>query len=789
MAVKRFIDVYPNKVYLWDKEKNNCNIEDVPANSNSCMYWWRCSKGHSFRNTPSRVGKSVDEGCKECQGRTKTNFDGRSIQDVYPEIKDIWDYDKNTFFPDELPADNTHKKVWIRCYEGHSFQVTPYEISYLDVSCPVCDRESITNPVFKGIYSKLKVVWDEEENGFPLLRFNSPIKEKFFFVCEHDHKYYKSFRYVRNRLLDGKNPCPYCSGTSVKSGFNDLLTKRPDIAKYYDTDKNSVNASNIYYKNSDNRYFICKKGHSFISTIHKVDRAMIKSNGRLVGCPYCSGALLKEGYNDFESQHPELMYLWNWELNDILPSEISCKDNTTSVWFRCSNGHNYKTFISSVVNSNKEGCPFCVGRVSSKNIIHKSLSEEYPDIALLYDSEKNIVPLGKLTRYTGGKYWFICKRGHSFRQSISQVIRSINTTCGCQICSGNKIVSGINDFESQHPELMYLWDWNKNDILPSEISCKDNSKKVWLVCSNGHSYSTYIDSLVRSKFESCPHCSHFVSSGSLELQKMLENHGVTVQLEYVMPSGKRLDLYLPENNIAIEYNGIYWHSEQFVGKDYHKDKYKECELLGIRLFFVWEDDWLNKKEIVSSMILKKLGLLDQIKINARDCSICTIDKDVAKDFLDKNHIQGYVSGFKYLCLKTKSGEVVAVMVLRQSGKNILISRYATNFNVRGGFTKLLKYVERTEHFEYLETFSDNGVSDGSLYKNSGFTYAYELKPTFYCVYGSKRYHKFNFRSDRFVRDSDLEYIEGLTERELQDLNGIRRIYDAGKIKWIKKKPN
>ena len=68
-----------------------------------------------------------------------------------------------------------------------------------------------------------------------------------------------------------------------------------------------------------------------------------------------------------------------------------------------------------------------------------------------------------------------------------------------------------------------------------------------------------------------------------------------------------LDIYIPSKKIAIEYNGLIWHSEKFKGKvfNYHLNKTENCEKIGIRLIHIFEDEWNEKKEIIKSKFQKK----------------------------------------------------------------------------------------------------------------------------------------------------------------------------------------
>jgi hypothetical protein len=104
---------------------------------------------------------------------------------------------------------------------------------------------------------------------------------------------------------------------------------------------------------------------------------------------------------------------------------------------------------------------------------------------------------------------------------------------------------------------------------------------------------------------------------------------------------KHLDIYIPSKNIAIEFNGLYWHSELYKDKNYHLDKSLKCQEQEIQLLHIWEDEWVYKKDIIKSIILNRLGLIKE-KIYARQCEIRVIeDSKLVRKFLDENHIQGY----------------------------------------------------------------------------------------------------------------------------------------------------
>ena len=250
-----------------------------------------------------------------------------------------------------------------------------------------------------------------------------------------------------------------------------------------------------------------------------------------------------------------------------------------------------------------------------------------------------------------------------------------------------------------------------------------------------------------------------------------------------------LDIYIPSKNIAIEYNGIYWHSELYRDSKYHYNKWKACKDKGIQLIQIWEDEWNRNPEQIKRMLAHKLGASNERKVFARKTTIVELTKAEVEPFLNENHVQGYASGSYYLGLQDKeTDELVSVLILKNEaktdGKMLNIIRYATSANVIGGFTKLLSYATKTYQPDSYITFSDNCVSDGGLYENHGFIADKHLPPDYMYVVGNVRRHKFGYRLKRFKDDPALLWEEGLTERELADLNGLKRIWDAGKTRWV-----
>jgi hypothetical protein len=248
---------------------------------------------------------------------------------------------------------------------------------------------------------------------------------------------------------------------------------------------------------------------------------------------------------------------------------------------------------------------------------------------------------------------------------------------------------------------------------------------------------------------------------------------------------KELDIYLPEYKIAIEYCGLYWHSEQ-AGKqrNYHADKLKRCNENGIRLITIYSDEWKERKTTVTQKLLSLMGKDSRTRVFARNTKVGTVDNKSRKAFFEQNHIQGNGAGSITIGLFDTHGVLVACATFSKDGNEYQLNRYATSCIVVGGFTKLIKNFLKRYPCRYLTTFADLRWSVGELYENSGWKKVKIIPPDYYYSLpgGKSRIHKFNFRRKYLPSILD-NFNPNLSERENCDQNGILRIWDCGKIKY------
>jgi len=244
-----------------------------------------------------------------------------------------------------------------------------------------------------------------------------------------------------------------------------------------------------------------------------------------------------------------------------------------------------------------------------------------------------------------------------------------------------------------------------------------------------------------------------------------------------------LDILIPSKNLAIEFNGLYWHSE-LNGKDknYHIKKTIKCTEKGVQLLHIFEDEWVFKKEIVKSIIKAKLGLFTN-RIYARKCIIEEIDNNTKDIFLEENHIQGTDISKVKLGL-FYNNELIQVMTFGHSryNKNFQyeMHRFASKqgYQIIGGASKLWKYFIRNYNPESVITYADRRYSNGVTYEKIGFRKARESNPNFFIINKGVRESRLNWQKHK-QKDKLEKFNPELTAWENMQINGYDRIWDCG----------
>lgn len=255
-------------------------------------------------------------------------------------------------------------------------------------------------------------------------------------------------------------------------------------------------------------------------------------------------------------------------------------------------------------------------------------------------------------------------------------------------------------------------------------------------------------------------------------------------------NGKELDIYIPEYNLAIEICGVYWHSEINGGKDknYHYDKWKRCNDLGITLLTYFDDEIESSWDIIKSKILYMTNNLQSVKIGARQVTIRTPSNTEETNFLNSNHIQGSLKARTYKIGAYYDNKLIGILCATQRKDYLEITRYATDikYHCAGLFSKLLNRTIKELNFSgTVVSFSDNCHGNGNLYKSCGFKVDKILNSGYtYTLNGRPRENRQQYMKSKIAKKFNVS-IDNKTEWELMQDLGYDRVWDCGKIKWIK----
>jgi hypothetical protein len=359
---------------------------------------------------------------------------------------------------------------------------------------------------------------------------------------------------------------------------------------------------------------------------------------------------------------------------------------------------------------------------------------------------------------------------------------------GVDHCMKNKDISLLNSKSMIENRSDYF------DSLGYTYLSYDFDKKLYELKNKdcGHKFQINYD-LFRSRIKysnnSCLKCypkKDLVSIKEKEIVNWLKEFDIEIiENTRNIISPLELDIYLPKHNIAIEFNGLYYHSDKFKKKKYHINKTDRCEVEGIELIHVWEDDWINNKDIIKSIILNRLGFIKD-KVFGRKCEIKEVSVKDSRNFLDSNHIQGYTNSSIKIGLYHNE-DLVSLMTFgsrrTNNKKEYELIRFCNklNLSVLGGSSKLFKHFVKHYKTSRVISYSDKSMFNGNMYKVLGFKDDGNTSLNYYWTDLSKRYHRFNFNKKKLVEKG---YDESLTENEIMKSIGFYKIWSCGQIRWI-----
>jgi hypothetical protein len=397
--------------------------------------------------------------------------------------------------------------------------------------------------------------------------------------CEHVYE-----MVIRNKVKS--KGCKYCTKELIceHDSFGFLY---PDLVQYWHPTKNeNKNPYKILPGTHDKVWWICNKAtcgciHEYIQEVRK----------RITtpDCLYCSKKIV-DYHDSIDYLYPEKMKEWYYEKNNELgydPKKILPNSQIIAYW-KCLVGCKYKDdppchemvnqeecqhiFQSSVQNRivNNTQCTYCIA-TPQKICYHQSIDFLYPELAKEWDHERN----GDLKPYhvskcSDRKVHWKCHIGCQYKDScnddachhrwISNIANRTSHNRSCPYCvGGTDKVCFHQSLAFLGKEHLFEWDYEKNDILPENISYKSNKSVHWK-CKDNHSYMCIVNQKVKGTY--CPECKYTTEKKLMEF--LVKNCNYTVEKEKKFAYCKnlftnypyRFDFYIEELNVIIELDGL-----------------------------------------------------------------------------------------------------------------------------------------------------------------------------------------------------------------------------------------
>lgn len=330
---KSLAETYPEVAKQWHPTKNGSLTPDEVYASSNRYAWWMCEKGHEWEAV---IGSRSKNGCPFCSNRRIIPGEN-DFASAYPLLAKQWHPTKNgTLGPDQI-APGTSTRYWWICDKGHEWLASPSARAH-GRGCAVCAGKKIV-PGCNDLATKYPAMakqWHPTKNGLLKACEVAPSSnKKYWWMCEKGHEW-EATPGSRSRGLG----CPYCSGRRAIPGVTDLATMRPDLIKEWHPTKNgNIDPSELTPDSHVEIWWMCEKGHEWKKIPH--------GRGK---CPYCTNHEICVGFNDLASKYPEIATQFDSAANNLSPTEVLFTSDK-EYWWKCENGHKWKSTISNRVKS------------------------------------------------------------------------------------------------------------------------------------------------------------------------------------------------------------------------------------------------------------------------------------------------------------------------------------------------------------------------------------------------------------------------------------------------------
>ncbi len=430
------------------------------------------------------------------------------------------------------------------------------------------------------------------------------------------------------------------------------------------------------------------------------------------------------------------------------------------------------------------------------------------DIPKCYCGKPVTFSEGKLSQYCCAE----CAKKSDDKKMKMKEVYSLRTDTQRRTTNAKREATNIQKygvaFHMQRPEIQEKAIKKLPQKLSSEILCKLNDKDYLHELHIGQQLtSTEIADLIG--------CSPSTAFNSLKNQLgEVQRFNTTSQQRGIVDfirrfgvevivndktTGIELDVYIPEHNLAIELNGLFWHSHnphimpiKDTTKFKHQKKIEICKEYNIQLLQFTDHQWDNQSDIVKSIIASKLGKSSVI-IGARKLSVEQVSNKEASSFFDSNHLQGgKVNGHVNIALKNHDGIIFCISVGKSRFKNkadweILRMASKINVNIPGGFSKVLAFLSTATNVKgTLLSYADKCISTGNGYSACGFQYTGDTGPSYFWTDGNHIVSRYQAMKKNLPALLGENFDFALSEDVNMYNSGYRKFWLPGSLIYNKK---
>ncbi|GAE28370.1 hypothetical protein JCM9140_4590 [Halalkalibacter wakoensis JCM 9140] len=539
----------------WHPTKNNDKaFSDFKPFSNK-KTWWKCAKGHEWEAVLGSRSKGAD--CPYCSNLRVC--EDNCLSTVNPKLATEWHNKKNESLTPYDVMEKSMKVVWWLCKEGHEWEGSIHNRNK-GAGCPYCSKRLPTKETsIVTTNPELMEQWDYVKNQhLDPYQLRSTSHKKAWWKCEKGHNWEAKIIHVCN----GQR-CLECHSSHVNQE-NQLDLIYPELVKEWDYEKNLKDPNYYSYGMTDTVWWKCEQGHEWKT---RIANRTIKNTK----CPTCS-KLDVEHSKALASRLPELVKEWHVQKNGELTPENMSYSSNQSVWWKCQNGHEWEATLTSRHKNNKPiSCPYCT---------RKRPSEEYnfailhPNLLQTWNYERNLdLNPYQLLPHSHKNVWWKCEKAHEWTSTIDNRVRGN----GCPYCGG-LLATKERNLAILFPDVLEEWDHNKNKGMNPEEIMPFSDRKVWWKCEKKHEWETSIAN--RTTGKGCPKCSSDSRTSFPEqvifhcFKQVFADTQNRYHLKGDQGNGYEYDVFIPSLRLAIEYDGLFYHSKKSqVIRDEKKNRY------------------------------------------------------------------------------------------------------------------------------------------------------------------------------------------------------------------------